>query len=174
MSVNFSNYIRTKMITDYSDKAQVINDIISLNPLIKQASTLSYSFPDTKIDKNKLRFEETNPVYYDYCNILLTPPTPTGKLPKYIASLYFYTKPMGVDQTSNDIFGDLHYLQTGDIGKARIIRWYKHDCFMLHIAIKNNALCVNKIEALDTYGNKRDLYKRWECKSNCVNSISPQ
>lgn len=73
--------------------------------------------------------------------------TPTGKDPKYRYVVYFntfignYLKDWG-----NDTFGEIYYLQNGEIGKVRIIIWRKRKLHVVHMKLINGKLNICKVE----------------------------
>lgn len=74
--------------------------------------------------------------------------------------LNFNTKKYDFDNFSKDnVFGNIYYLLDGEIGKIEIICWKNHKCYIINCAIKNNELCINKVEYKAETG-RVTLYKK--------------
>ena len=88
--------------------------------------------------------------------------TPTGKEPKYVASVHFsieedlsyiedimmrgeYQRQYG----SEWFFGEVEYLKDGTIGKGRLIFWYCHCCHITHLKRDTTGLYISKITFMD-------------------------
>lgn len=99
-----------------------------------------------------------NSGHIDFAFLKHSPLTPTGKSAKYPIELYICNL-CNENHTLKDrmIHGEISYFQNGDIGKARLFTWYKRTCYTFQIAVKNNNLCVTKIEKADN-GEKQVIY----------------
>lgn len=73
--------------------------------------------------------------------------TPTGKDPKYRYVVYFNTsKGDYLKDWGNNTFGDIHYLQNGDIGKARVVIWRDKKLHVVHMKLIKGKLNICKVE----------------------------
>lgn len=73
--------------------------------------------------------------------------TPTGKKPKYVYTVHFNTfKGDYMKEWGNDTFGEIYYLQDGNIGKVHITMWRNKKLHIIHLKKINGILSINKIE----------------------------
>ena len=106
-------------------------DILSLNPFLRQAHDQDRKVPVFAFSADKIRFDSKEPETDDLTMLSTRPLTKTGKLPKY--PLMMKIRTLSNDESWNmqtaegsggkELFGEIYYLQTGEIGKARIICW---------------------------------------------------
>ena len=158
---------------------QAKNDVLAMNPLIAGAGKIVNELSDTQI--NHVHFMPTarnkyNDGVIDYTNLILSPYTETGKASKFPLSLYFHTSPPRVYIESynieelfaeearykmrTDIFGEIFYLQSGTIGKSKIIIWHRGTCFGVYCALeKTGEFCVNRITR-SSDGAQAVIYKK--------------
>lgn len=72
-----------------------------------------------------------------------TPHTPSGKLSKYPLMLRYVYEPKC--PPLSECFGELYYLQNGQIGKARLIFWRKKIGYSFYLGQTKNKLAVKKV-----------------------------
>ncbi len=147
--------IRGFYLPNVSDKDNITNDILQLNDYLLQATALVKIVPNLQINANDIefRFDKVLPDEpIEFCTFIYTPDTPTGKASKYPLKLGFYCK-----RTSN-IQGEIEYLQNGEIGKARIIIWYKGTLYLVHILDKKGIKAITKIETTNKNGERITIY----------------
>ena len=104
------------------------------------------------IDTNKFLYS-TDFTFYEAC-----PYTQTGKLSKYPLSLHYAYASHKDLNPPQDYFGEIHYMQDGRIGKARLIFWQKKHGFMIHLAKSGGKLSVKKVEKI-TDAKWETIYK---------------
>lgn len=83
----------------------------------------------------------------NYTFLWLNDKTPTGKVPKYIYTVYFNTF-IGdyIKEWTTDTFGQIYYLQNGEIGKVKITMWRNRKLSVIYIKRSNDELIINKVE----------------------------
>ena len=91
----------------------------------------------------------------DRTKVEAQPLTSTGKEPKYPAKFHYDGKPE--QEIWN--FGDAWLFKDGSIGKGRMIKWFDKKGVMIHLAIINGVLGIQKIETTDAPGNWKTVYK---------------
>lgn len=104
-------------------------DITSLNPLLAQAHKDDSSIPLFQINPTDIRFEPSDlSGIDDYTRICILPLTKTGKIPKFTIKMTF--RLLSQDQHwevsengGKEMFGQIWYLKTGEIGKAEVVGW---------------------------------------------------
>ena len=143
--INKSTYY---LLCDKADIQAASDDIIALNKIISQAHNIQSRIPKRIIKHNHLCFQErvingTN--CYNF--IEFSSLSKTGKLSKYLISLIF--------NVNENLFGNIGYLQNGQVGKAEITLWTKSDCFIITASQKENDLSLNKIYEVDSTTGKR-------------------
>ena len=127
---------------------RVLSDVNVLNRLMAKFNESNPSFPVTRITELRVDPPDKESCVIDYCGIIRTPNTPTGKAPKYTDKLLFYTNSFqSVSATSDDVFGEIFYMANGSIGKAKVVRWFKRKCFIVHIGLINGELQVLRVES---------------------------
>lgn len=148
---------RIPILIDGDNRKTASEDILSLNSVIRQAHDRDASIPVFSFSKDKIRFESKDLAGDDYTTLTILPLTKTGKLPKY--PLRMDVRTLSNDEAWNmkaqdgpggdEIWGEIYYLQSGDIGKARIVCWR-------HIRTKKNMVSENYI--FNIKRNKDGLY----------------
>lgn len=116
---------------DGKNREIAIEDILSLNPFLKQAHDQDRKVPLFAFSSDKIRFDSKEPDTGDLTMLWRCPLTKTGKLPKY--PLMMKIRTLSNEQSWNmqtlegpggkELIGEIYYLQTGEIGKARITCW---------------------------------------------------
>lgn len=151
---------------NYSD---IISDFKKLNEIIS-LYTSSLGLPKLEIDPEDFVYSGQNPSHFE-----LVPLTKTGKQPKFKKVFYYRTKDYSSSEPVKKYFGDIYYLQNGDIGKAKMIFWIKRTMYHITLKIINEKLCINKIEYITEDSNREIVYKINEkClpKNNPAKTIS--
>lgn len=143
---------RTAYFPNDEHKRLIIDDVLSLNTFLEEANKLAQKFPNVKIEQKNINFfsSTSNLDVRDYCCFFYTPNTPTGKAAKYPIRLLF--------QTTQNIFGEIEYLQGITIGKIKIVVWYKKQCFVVHCIDEKGNLGITKIEYTNTACENEVLY----------------
>ncbi len=118
------------------------SDIKLINKSLKENS-FELIIPELNFNTN---LPSGGPVNYTF--LWLNEFTPTGKKPKYIYTVYFNTFVGNyIKEWGNDTFGEIYYLQSGKIGKVRIIFWRDKLLTVIHLKLSDNGdLIINKIE----------------------------
>lgn len=149
---NISEFQQGCYLISPNDTHTITEDILELNQLLFAAHKTCTFFPLRKISKENLFFTKrivngSNA----FCFISFEPRTQTGKEAKYPIVFHLNVTP--------NFFGEIYYLQNGQIGKARIIAWSNNQCFELSLLMLNGNLSVNNIYQIDTFtGKKNKLY----------------
>ena len=150
-NLNYLENTCAQRIEEYSKQSKsgkntAVTDLIKeINKFIRQAQTY-LNFP----------YDLTVYPYYlapNSTGITNEPLTKTGRDPKYPKKLHYET-PMDVKWN----LGDIWLLPDGSIGKARAITWINHQGYMIHLALLNGTLAVNKVEITDN----RNFDGSWE------------
>jgi len=147
--------IRGFYLPNVSDKDNITKDVLQINDYLLQAMTLVKIFPNLQISANDIEFKfdkvlPDEPT--EFCTFIYTPNTPTGKVSKYPLKLGFYCR------RTNNIQGEIEYLQNGEIGKARIIIWHKGTLYLVHILDKKGIKAITKIETTNKNGERITIY----------------
>ena len=142
----------------YSMYVYIINDILSLNPFLEQASYLSPLLPHLQLCKKDIVFysENCNPDVREFCFFTLNPNTPSGKKPKYPLKLHFYCKGKNeasyikyenalVLKAKDCVFGNLEYMEDMSFGKIHIVIWDLGKGYFIDILNKKGLLTISKI-----------------------------
>lgn len=135
-----------------SDKVLIEKEFKQLNKLISFALKQAHLSNRLSIDTNKFLYS-TDFTFYEAC-----PYTQTGKLSKYPLSLHYAYASHKDLNPPQDYFGEIHYMQDGSIGKARLIFWQKKHGFMIHLAKSGGKLSVKKVEKI-TDAKWETIYK---------------
>ena len=113
-------------------------EITDMNMYLAEAPKKHPCFPYKQIKAEQLTFTESKSGGTNkHCFFSFAPLTNSGKKPKYPYTLHFYA--------SEELFGELHYGQSGEVDKARIIAWSEGICCELHLAMINGRLDINTI-----------------------------
>ena len=97
--------------------------------------------------------------YIDFVNYALAcaiPKTKTGKQPKYSHYVHFgmYTE-HSEERVLNDTFGEIYFYSSGIPGKARVIFWRNHYCFVAHFrSTKDRTLYLWRVTRPDRFTSK--------------------
>lgn len=154
------------------DISHITQDVLSLNFFLQQANTLTSSFPSVQIEASDIvfrfdRIAKDEPI--ECCCFTYRPNTPTGKASKHPLKLSFYCKRTSQQIETikgskiqiigaDGIHGEIEYLQNCEIGKARIIIWYKGFLYIVYIINKKDAKIITKIETTNKNGNRITVY----------------
>lgn len=166
------NSIRGFYLPNPENKNDIIKDVFSLNQYINDALELIVSFPDIYIEPEDIVFrfdtvrsdEPTN-----FCTFVYNPSTPTGRISKYPLKLGFYCARKSEEKNkrignsiqlfpADGIHGEIEYLSTGEIGKARIIISYCGKMYIIHILDKKGEKKITKIEGSNDNNERIVLY----------------
>ena len=145
-----------------SNQFQVKREIEFINTLVNKSRDLAGIKPTLRIDVENLKFDvekishSTASQYFTYfeCN----PYTKTGKFSKFPLILHYATKSFNDAEASKNFFGEIYYLQDGNIGKCRLIYWIKHTMYLIDLGLTGKTLTTKKIEK-NCNGDKTVLYK---------------
>lgn len=152
---------RTVYLPSSDDQENIKNDVLLLNTYIEEANKLIGNKIGINIDVNDVVFyfgKELQDVR-DFCFFIYSPNTPTGKASKYPITLNFYCKRKSEEKyekvgnglqfvPSDGISGNIDYLASGEIGKARIIINYQGKGFIIHLIDKKGVKVLSKIEGI--------------------------
>lgn len=130
------------------------SDILQLNRYLAQGSEENSNIPIFQIGSD-VRYEPSQLGMDDYTRLYTLPLTPTGKNPKYPLTMKFALLSQDEHWRSSttggtEIFGQLWYLQNGEIGKAKVICWNyakpDYGCYVFQIRRGKDGLFLQKIE----------------------------
>ncbi|HJB19859.1 MAG TPA: hypothetical protein H9782_11490 [Candidatus Bariatricus faecipullorum] len=151
------------MLISGENRNQVINDLSLLESHVETYCKSLCIKDNLHINPQELKFdisthEKTNTaLYFTYfeCN----PYTKTGKKAKFPLILHYATPAYYEFNPTINFFGDIYYLQDGNIGKARLIYWIHHIMYSFELGITRQTLEVKKVEKTIN-GNKSVLYNQ--------------
>lgn len=158
----YDNQMSIMLINNRKNQVQIKEDIKQINDSVKKYCNTFNIVEDLSIDVESLKFDVTysektgSKQYFTFFEC--TPYTPTGKLSKFPLILHYATKNHMKATFQQDYFGEIYYLQDGNIGKARLIYWIEHSMYLFSMGLKGKTLVVQKIEK-STEGNKEIIYK---------------
>lgn len=119
-----------------SNKNVAIKDILLLNKYIAEHAKSNPKISKVRLYESSIRFYEYGRATEndDFTRLLVNPYTEKGNLKKYPLILKFKTLSNDEDFASisngkPNIFGEIHYLKSGDIGKYRVIIWIQHNMY---------------------------------------------
>jgi len=119
------------------DKPQLKDEISYINRITKQICK-QCGLPNHTIQFSRLEYGIAA-THYEF-----TPFTKTGKPAMYPLSVRYTYKSKPADNP--DAFGEIFYLQNGDIGKTRQIYWSHGEGCFIYLGQTKNKLVVKKIE----------------------------
>ena len=139
---------------------KISQDLMSLNDFIGKSREILRTNIELISDLN-IRYNINSIEHYEnLTKIELMPLTKTGKIPKFPVVLHFNASKSIEWPNNNTLFGHVFYFPDGKIGKAEVISWVDHNCYILSIAIKNNRLSLKRIHTNDKETAKKiNLYK---------------
>ena len=131
-----------------SEQNTLNHDIIGINKILSNNNDIYRIVPHCSIPKLNYEIDEEFKGPCNYTRLSILPLTPTGKQPKYKYMVRFATfKGNYIKEWGNDTFGEIYYLQSGKIGKVRIIFWRDKLLTVIHLKLSDNGdLIINKIE----------------------------
>lgn len=149
------------MLIQEKNQPQVLKDISKMNSYIQEAINLAHIKTSISIPINDISFSVEDITiksdmyrrYYSYFECV--PYTKTGKLSKFPLILHYATSNYEDFDAENKFFGKIYYSQMGSIGKAELINWLGHNCYVFYFATKGNSLILKSIEK-----NKNIIYKQ--------------
>lgn len=129
-------------------------DILQLNRYLAQGREENPHIPLFQIGGD-VRYEPSQLGMDDYTRLYMLPLTPTGKKPKYPLTMKFAL--LSQDEHwhrsttgGTEIFGQLWYLQNGEVGKAKVICWNytkpDYGCYVFQIRRGKDGLFLQKVE----------------------------
>lgn len=130
------------------------SEISYINDMIAYACKLSNMSIALKIDISKFEYG----LFLQNTHYEWTPFTPSGKPSKYPLMLRYIYKNKYDAPPPNECFGEIYYLQNGEIGKARLIFWRENIGYFFNFGQTNNTLVVKKVEK-STPPDRIVLYK---------------
>ena len=154
-----------RMLIDPINQPIVISDIEYMNTFIQKALSLvglkyPYKIPIENISFSTDEIKIQNESYIQYYSFFeCTPYTPTGKKSKFPLILHFATDNIHTLDTDNKYLGEVHYMQNGSIGKARLICLSHYGTYTINLSIIKNDLDIRSIEKTSTDGVKTVLFK---------------
>ena len=166
------NKYRNFYLPNPEDKDNIIEDVFSLNQYINDALELVVSFPDIYIEPEDIVFrfdkiKSDEPA--NFCTFTYNPTTSTGKIAKYPLKLGFYCARKTEDKhkhigkslqliVGDGIQGEIEFLITGELGKARIIINYIGKIYIIYVLNKKGSKTITKIEGTDDNNYRTVLY----------------
>lgn len=123
-----------------------------INNLLSEAVSLAHLKLKLKIDFSLLQFGN-NLTYYE-----CIPYTKTGRASKYPLILHYAYAAHNQPTPPQDYFGELKYLNNGNIGAARLIFWNYTDGYMITVGTVKNVLAIKKVEK-NTDSGWKIMYK---------------
>lgn len=118
------------------DQIEIINDYL------KQAPMFCNSLPEgLEIPINEIIYSSKD---YGYTRLFCTPCTKTGKRSKYPVELFVTT-----DQHNKikNVSANIYYLIDGKIGKARVVFWDNHICYIFTLKMVGSTLAITEIKS---------------------------
>ncbi|MBS6956661.1 MAG: hypothetical protein KH230_26015 [Enterocloster asparagiformis] len=153
------------MLINKNNQKQVLRDLTTFNNKIPLAIKLADIKTPFLIPLNEIEFEsvqkksgkDSYTQYYTFFEC--TPYSKTGKNTKYPLTLHYATKNLDSIDSETNFLGDIHYMQDGTIGKAKLINWIKRKCYVLEYGMVGGTLALKSVTTTDNKGNKTILYK---------------
>lgn len=143
------------LILDGPNRDIAREDVAALNPFLTQGHMNNKKIPMFFIDIGKLRFTSAHMENGDYTRVFTLPLTPTGKQPKYPLMMSFCLLSQDEHWKNSttggeEIWGQIWYLNNGEIGKARVICWKyakkEYGCYVFQIRRNKEGLYLMKVE----------------------------
>lgn len=152
--------VNTNYYVPISLQNKISWDLMSLNDFIGKSREILRENIELISDLN-IRYNINSIDHYgNLTKIELMPLTKTGKIPKFPVVLHFNASKSIEWPNNNTLFGHVFYFPDGEIGKAEIISWVNHNCYILSIAKKNNRLALRRIHTHDKETAKKiNLYQ---------------
>lgn len=153
------------MTINKNNQAQVLKELAELNQKLPEAMRIakiktSFLIPLDEIEFNNIKKKSGRDTYTQYYTFFeCTPYTKTGKNAKYPLILHYATKSLDSVEASTKFFGDIHYMQDGTIGKAKLINWIKNKCYIIQYGMVGATLSIKSVSTNDTNGGIITLYK---------------
>ncbi|MDY3037708.1 MAG: hypothetical protein SOR41_05190 [Eubacteriales bacterium] len=123
-----------------SDLNLIKKELEVVNSLVSEAVKLAHLNVSLKIDYSSLLFGD-NFTYYE-CD----PYTKTGRASKYPLILHYAYCDHNKPAPPQDYFGELKYLNNGQIGAARLIFWDRNRGHLITLGTVKNVLAIKKVE----------------------------
>lgn len=140
---------------EYRD--MVLDELMKINALLDEACAKSSVVPKTRIIKENIKFNPSEKMDSDFTKFVYTPYTKTGKISKHPYYIKFY--PNGSLFDKEHLFGDVYFTQNNQIGKAWIVSWLNHKCYIINCTTKEKKLQVTRIDVTNPAdGSKTCLY----------------
>lgn len=152
------------MLVTPANQNQVLSDIKKLNSFISDAIVLAkikkdFSIPveDIVFSTNAINIgKEAHTQYYTYFECV--PYTKTGKISKFPLILHYGTKNLHAFNSDTNFWGKIHYMQDGTIGKAELVNWISHNCYVINLGLIGTTLSIKSVTTNNDNG-KQFLYK---------------
>lgn len=159
----FSDNNKCIMLISDENKKQVARDLSLLGTYVDSYCKSLCIEDNLCINPSELKFDtlkhdKTNTTLY-FTHFECKPYTKTGKKSKFPLILHYATSAYHEFDPPANFFGDIYYLQDGNIGKARLIYWIHHVMYSFELGLTGQTLEVKKVEK-SINGNKDMLYKQ--------------
>lgn len=139
----FNSHVSNKKNLSNNNQIQAINDISLINNFLDYAYKNNYIKIKYSIPINNICFNSTNT---DCSKLVFQPYTRTGKKSKYPLVLDYKTKGCYDYNPNFAYWGEISYMQDGNIGKVRAICWIKHDMCVLNLGLIGSTLSIKSVE----------------------------
>lgn len=145
---------QTSFFIDGHNRETATDDILQLNRYLAQGNEENPNIPLFQIGSD-IRYEPSRLGMDDYTRLYMLPLTPTGKKPKYPLTMKFVLLSQDEHWSRSttggtEIFGQIWYLQNGEIGKAKIVCWkyakQDYGCYVFQIRKSKDGLFLQKVE----------------------------
>lgn len=151
------------MLISDENKNQIAHDLSLLDTYIEPYRKSLCIENNLYINPSELKFDtlkhdKTNTTLY-FTYFECKPYTKTEKKSKFPLILHYATPAYHEFNPPTDFFGNIYYLQDGNIGKARLTYWISHTMYSFELGLTGQTLEVKKVEKA-VNGNKSLLYKR--------------
>lgn len=130
------------MLIDINDRHRVMDELCLLNHYVEEACQIAgisclLSLPSSELQFEPIKLNDEINQYYTYFECV--PYTKSGKTSKYPLILHYATKNFTEYQPATNFFGEIYYMQDGQIGKSRMIFWVKHTMYKIELVLKGEA-----------------------------------
>lgn len=126
---------------------EINGDINAINKLLSEQEEIVNRIPKPYIPQINFIKDPSCKGPLNYSFLQINSPTATGRVPKYTQVVHFRVKINNYfEEWRNASFGEIYYLQNGQIGKVRVILWRNSNLYVIHIKRENNKLVVSKTE----------------------------
>lgn len=160
---------------------KAISDVLTVNNFLEVASTFDSTLKPLLIEPKDIVFEPFMDEYrysdmndtwakeeHRYTKVQEKVFTSLGKLTKFPFVMHFQTRrkhklrKIGNNKfdVANEVFGEIHYLKNGQVGRIEIVHWNSGVLHSLYVVQSGNQLVLDRLFTSDSKGNRFLKYKR--------------